>query len=140
MNDDAPHPNLTAEDRLPGDPTKDELVERMIRVDHSGEYGAVRIYAGQRAVLGHSAGAHAIDEMAEKEREHLAEFGRLVGERRVRPTALMPLWHVAGFTLGASYQPMATTSWTSSCLAPATIWAPGSSYWVPSPMRIGKTS
>ena len=108
MNDNTPHPKVTAEDRLPGDPTKDELVERMIRVDHAGEYGAVRIYAGQRAVLRHSAGAHAIDEMAEKEREHLAEFGRLVGERRVRPTALMPLWHVAGFALGAVTAMMGT--------------------------------
>jgi len=108
MNDDAPHPKLTAEGRLPGDPTKDELVERMIRVDHAGEYGAVRIYAGQRAVLRRSAGVHAIDEMAEKEREHLAEFGRLVGERRVRPTALIPLWHVAGFALGTVTAMMGT--------------------------------
>ncbi len=107
MNDDAPNPEIpapkiTAEDRLPGDPTKDELVERMIRVDHAGEYGAVRIYAGQRAVLRHGAAARAIDEMAAKEREHLATFDRLICERRVRPTALMPLWHVAGFALGAA--------------------------------------
>ncbi|HIM45011.1 MAG TPA: demethoxyubiquinone hydroxylase family protein [Alphaproteobacteria bacterium] len=102
MSEVAPHPKITAEDRLPGDLTKDELVERMIRVDHAGEYGAVRIYAGQRAVLRHGAAARAIDEMAEKEREHLAAFDRLVGERRVRPTALMPLWHIAGFALGAA--------------------------------------
>ncbi len=92
MSDDAPHPEITApkitgEGRLPGDPTKDELVERMIRVDHAGEYGAVRIYAGQRAVLRHGAAARTIDEMADKEREHLATFDRLIGERRVRPTA-----------------------------------------------------
>ena len=30
-------------DRLPGDPSKEEYVERLIRVDHAGEYGAVRI-------------------------------------------------------------------------------------------------
>lgn len=102
MSEVAPHPKITAEDRLPGDLTKEELVERMIRVDHAGEYGAVRIYAGQRAVLRHGAAARAIDEMAEKECEHLAAFDRLVGERRVRPTALMPLWHIAGFALGAA--------------------------------------
>ena len=61
MSEVAPHPKITAEDRLPGDLTKDELVERMIRVDHAGEYGAVRIYAGQRAVLRHGAAARAID-------------------------------------------------------------------------------
>ena len=41
--------------RLPGDPPAKTLVERMIRVDHAGEYGAARIYAGQLAVLGRSA-------------------------------------------------------------------------------------
>ena len=51
MSDDDAHPDLTGENRLPGDPTPGEAVERMIRVDHAGEYGAVRIYAGQRAVL-----------------------------------------------------------------------------------------
>ena len=102
MSDDAPRREFTAEDRLPGDPTRDELVERMIRVDHAGEYGAVRIYAGQRAVLRHGEAARAIGEMADKEREHLATFDRLVAERRVRPTALLPLWHVAGFALGAA--------------------------------------
>jgi ubiquinone biosynthesis monooxygenase Coq7 len=96
------HPRETAEDRLPGDLHKDELIARMIRVDHAGEYGAVRIYAGQRAVLRHGDAARAIDEMAAKEHEHLEHFDRLIGERRVRPTALMPLWHVAGFALGAA--------------------------------------
>jgi len=42
----------TAEYRLPGDPTAREVVERTIRVDHAGEYGAKRIYEGQLAVLG----------------------------------------------------------------------------------------
>jgi ubiquinone biosynthesis monooxygenase Coq7 len=93
---------VTAEDRLPGDPTKDELVESIIRVDHAGEYGATRIYAGQLAVLGRSGSAPALREMAAQETEHLAHFEKLVAERRVRPTVLSPLWHVAGFALGAA--------------------------------------
>jgi ubiquinone biosynthesis monooxygenase Coq7 len=40
--------------------------------------------------------------MAEQERRHLAAFDRLLVERRVRPTALSPLWHVAGWALGAA--------------------------------------
>ncbi|MBM3486095.1 MAG: demethoxyubiquinone hydroxylase family protein [Alphaproteobacteria bacterium] len=74
----------------------------MIRVDHAGEYGAVRIYAGQLAVLGDRPAAAAIRAMAVKETEHLACFDALVADRRTRPTALMPLWHVAGFALGAA--------------------------------------
>ena len=93
---------VTAEDRLPGDPDREETVARMIRVDQAGEYGAVRIYAGQRAFLPRGAAADAVDEMAAREAEHLEAFNRLIAERGVRPTALMPLWHVAGYALGAA--------------------------------------
>ncbi|MCY4551806.1 MAG: demethoxyubiquinone hydroxylase family protein [Defluviicoccus sp.] len=95
-------PRMTAEDRLPGDPDREETLARMIRVDQAGEYGAVRIYAGQRAFLPRGAAADAVDEMAAKEEEHLAAFDALVAERGIRPTALMPLWHVAGYALGAA--------------------------------------
>jgi ubiquinone biosynthesis monooxygenase Coq7 len=87
---------------LPGDPTPPRIVERMIRVDHAGEYGAVRIYAGQLSVLGRSGKAELLRRMQQQERRHLETFARLIAERRVRPTALLPLWHVAGFALGAA--------------------------------------
>ncbi|MFC0684237.1 demethoxyubiquinone hydroxylase family protein [Novosphingobium clariflavum] len=77
--------------------------DRMIRVDHAGEYGAVRIYAGQMAVMGARA-PHSteIAGMAEQEAEHKARFDRLIAERGVRPTLLQPVWSVAGFALGAA--------------------------------------
>ena len=87
---------------LPGDLPTEKMLERFVRVDHAGEYGAVRIYEGQLSVLGKSASAEIIKEMAEKEREHLKKFSNLIGERRVRPTALTPIWHAAGFALGAA--------------------------------------
>ena len=34
------------------DPKEKAMLARMLRVDHAGEYGANRIYAGQMAVLG----------------------------------------------------------------------------------------
>ena len=77
--------------------------ERMIRVDQAGEYGAKRIYAGQLAVMGTRAAlAGEVRHMAEQEAEHLAKFDALIAERGVRPTALQPFWHVAGFALGAA--------------------------------------
>lgn len=88
--------------RLPGEGTRADMVERMIRVDHAGEYGAVRIYQGQIAVLGPKAKtAGDLRHMQEQEEVHLATFDGLVRDRRVRPTALLPLWHVAGYALGA---------------------------------------
>lgn len=85
---------------------RDDGVASMIRVDHAGEYGAVRIYEGQLAVLASRPGAKkttdSVRRMAQQERDHLKSFDRLINERRVRPTALTPLWHVAGFALGAA--------------------------------------
>lgn len=87
---------------MPGEPGRDETIARMIRVDQAGEYGAARIYAGQLAVLGRTRAAPTLRRMAEQEQRHLDEFNRLIVERRVRPTLLQPLWHVAGFALGAA--------------------------------------
>lgn len=87
---------------LPGDLGPEALVDRMVRVDHAGEYGARRIYEGQLAVLGQQASGGAIRHMYEQELEHLDAFEKLMTARRVRPTALQPLWHIAGFALGAT--------------------------------------
>ena len=75
----------------------------MLRVDQAGEYGATRIYAGQLAVLrSNSSEAKLIARMAAQEQRHLKRFDEMIAERRVRPTALQPLWNVAGFALGAA--------------------------------------
>ncbi len=95
------HPKVTGEGRLPGDPTREEILERIIRVDQAGELGAVRIYAGQLAVLGKGKSAGELRHMAEQEARHKEAFDKLLIERDVRPTALSPLWHVLGFALGA---------------------------------------
>ena len=88
---------------LPGDPHGRAQVDRIVRVDHAGEYGATRIYAGQIAVLGdRHAAAPQLRHMLEQEQEHLETFEMMIAERRVRPTALTPIWHVAGFALGAA--------------------------------------
>lgn len=93
---------LTAENRLPGDPTREEIIARIIRVDQAGEYGAKRIYDGQLAVLGHTAVGPRIQMMADQEQAHLDSFDKLINERRVRPTLLSPFWHLGGFALGAA--------------------------------------
>jgi 3-demethoxyubiquinol 3-hydroxylase len=106
-------PELTTQRRrgkrpsLPGtsEPAAND-VAAMIRVDHAGEFGALRIYAGQLAVLARNSqsadGTAAIRHMAEQERTHFEALDKLVKDRGVRPTALEPLWHLAGFALGAA--------------------------------------
>ena len=85
----------------PNEPRPDTA--SMLRVNQAGEYGATRIYAGQLAVLRRNAPeAKLIARMAAQEQRHLDRFNHLIAERRVRPTALQPLWNVAGFALGAA--------------------------------------
>lgn len=85
----------------PGDSRPDTA--SMLRVNQAGEYGATRIYAGQLAVLRrNSPASKLIARMAGQEQRHLARFNHLMAERRVRPTALQPVWDMAGFALGAA--------------------------------------
>ncbi|HVZ09151.1 MAG TPA: demethoxyubiquinone hydroxylase family protein [Rhodopila sp.] len=86
---------------LPGDLSVRRRAERMIRVDQAGEYGAARIYTGQLAVLGRGPKGDLLRHMEAQEQVHLDTFNTLIVERRVRPTALLPFWHLAGFALGA---------------------------------------
>lgn len=85
---------------LPGDSKTAHSVDAMIRVDHAGEYGAKRIYEGQISVLGKGDKGDVLRHMADQEARHLKTFEEMIAQRRVRPTALFPLWHAAGYALG----------------------------------------
>lgn len=85
-----------------GTTPRDRDIASMLRVNHAGEYGAVRIYEGQLSVLGRDPKMKKlIGHMAEQEKAHLAFFEKEIVSRGVRPTALHPLWHIAGYALGA---------------------------------------
>ena len=86
---------------LPGDRRKRDDVHSMLRVNLAGEFGAKRIYEGQLSVLGKGPKGDILRHMADQEAHHLETFETMVAQRRVRPTALRPVWHVAGYALGA---------------------------------------
>jgi len=89
----------------PGPGGVSSRLAEILRVDHAGELGAVHIYRGQRAVLdqapAHARVAGQLAEMEGHEAVHLARFDKLLTEHGVRPTAMTPLWRLAGFALGA---------------------------------------
>ncbi|MEM1400101.1 MAG: demethoxyubiquinone hydroxylase family protein [Pseudomonadota bacterium] len=85
---------------MPGEISRAEQLARIVRVDHAGEFGAQKIYAGQLAVLGDTDSGPIIRHMAEQEDAHLEAFEKELVERRVRPSALMPFWSAAGYALG----------------------------------------
>lgn len=96
------------------------MIDKFLRVDHAGEFGADKIYAGQLAVLGPKGigplpfvpdvggrkvsaeeTGKLIQHMWDQEKEHLAAFERLIPQHKARPTVLLPIWNVAGYALGA---------------------------------------
>ena len=85
-------------------------IDSMARVNHAGEYGAVRIYQGQHRVFSKSApasvsassSAKLTKEMLAHEEEHLAYFTEHIAKAHSRPTILLPLWHLGGFALGVA--------------------------------------
>ncbi|KAI5851898.1 ubiquinone biosynthesis protein COQ7-domain-containing protein [Tricharina praecox] len=77
------------------------FLEKALRVNQAGELGANLIYAGQYAIFKRDAKlAPLIRHMWDQEVEHLDKFDSLLAKHRVRPTALRPLWNVAGYALG----------------------------------------
>jgi ubiquinone biosynthesis monooxygenase Coq7 len=100
--DSAPPIVHTGQTALPGAPGRRALIDRIVRVDHAGEFGARRIYEGQLAVLRNHRNTPVIQRMLEQELHHVDVFEKMVVDRRVRPTLLQPFWHVAGFALGAA--------------------------------------
>ena len=89
----------------PGQGADKARMDEILRVDHAGEYAAVLIYRAQRAVFEARKGREAITrdlgEMQDQEAVHLARFERLLNERKVRPTAMTPVWRLAASALGA---------------------------------------
>jgi len=84
--------------------TNRKTLEEIIRVDHAGERGAIKIYEGQllalKTIKQDSSLKDKIEEMKEQEREHLEYFENEIKKRKIKPTYLLPLWDIMGVTLG----------------------------------------
>ncbi|WP_313920584.1 demethoxyubiquinone hydroxylase family protein [Tahibacter sp.] len=78
-------------------------IQRTIRVNQSGEFGAIGIYQAQHwiARLTWPQGMALIDEMLAHEREHLAIFSTLLERRGIRSCYALGLWRIGGWSLGA---------------------------------------
>lgn len=78
-------------------------IQRTIRVNQSGEFGAIGIYQAQRwiAQLTWPQGVPLIEDMLAHEREHLAIFSTLLQRRGIRSCYALGLWRVGGWALGA---------------------------------------
>ena len=84
--------------------TNQKILEEIIRVDHAGERGAIKIYEGQllalKTIKQDDSLKDKIEEMKEHEKEHLEFFEKEIYKRKIKPTYLLPLWDVMGVVLG----------------------------------------
>tara|TARA_B100000427_G_C15288867_1_gene498800 strand:+ start:144 stop:677 length:534 start_codon:yes stop_codon:yes gene_type:complete len=84
--------------------TNQKILEEIIRVDHAGERGAIKIYEGQLIALKTFKQdedlKRKIEEMKEHEHEHLEFFEKEIQKRNFKPTKLLPLWDLLGVALG----------------------------------------
>ncbi len=74
----------------------DKTLKRILRVNHAGEYGAVRIYKGQYLARP----LPVFKEMQKQEEEHLAVFSQLLIAHKISPSLFQPFWYVGGSLLG----------------------------------------
>ena len=84
--------------------TDKKTLEEIIRVDHAGERGAIKIYEGQLLALKtfkqDEELKKKIEEMKEHEKEHFEFFEKEINRRDIKPTKFLPLWDVMGVALG----------------------------------------
>ena len=84
--------------------TDKKILEEIIRVDHAGERGAIKIYEGQLLALKTFKNDEdlkkKIEEMKEHEKEHYEFFDKEIQKRKIKPTKLLPVWDLMGITLG----------------------------------------
>ena len=84
--------------------TNKKTLEEIIRVDHAGERGAIKIYEGQllalKTIKQDENLLNTIEEMKEQEKEHLEYFEKEIQKRKIKPTYLLPLWDVMSVALG----------------------------------------
>ena len=84
--------------------TNKKILEEIIRVDHAGERGAIKIYEGQllalKTIKQDNNLKDKIEEMKEHVKEHLEYFEKEIQRRKIKPTYLLPLWDVMGVALG----------------------------------------
>ena len=84
--------------------TDKKILEEIIRVDHAGERGAIKIYEGQLLALNtikqDQSLKDKIEKMKNQEQEHLEYFEKEIQKRKIKPTQLMPLWDIMGVALG----------------------------------------
>lgn len=100
---------MTQHRYLPGDKKNHEIIHEILRVNHSGELGAMRIYSGQIAATNHRKKIckgssnellQTLKTMYLQEVPHYEYFDKYIQENKIRPSFFIPLWSILGYLAG----------------------------------------
>ena len=82
--------------------TAARTIARILKVNHAGEHGAIRIYRSQIAIARWRAPdvVAQLEEMLAHEVSHRARFAEAMPPRRARPCRMLFLWGIGGRLLG----------------------------------------
>jgi ubiquinone biosynthesis monooxygenase Coq7 len=105
----------SAHQDVPVGPRDALTIARIVRVNHAGEFGAIRIYSAQILVSGWfwPDCSPTLSEMLRHERNHCAIFHAAMPSRQSRPCRVMHFWSYGGWLLG----------FVTACLGRKGIWA-----------------
>ena len=81
---------------------KNKTIARILKVNHAGEYGAIRIYSSQLMVskIFHKELVPFIEKTLAHEVAHCEKFIESMKINKTRPCKAMPLWGIGGWILG----------------------------------------
>jgi ubiquinone biosynthesis monooxygenase Coq7 len=82
--------------------TVSQTLADILRVNHAGECGAIRIYSGQRVLARWRSPdlLPFLDQALRDERGHKETFAVLMKQRGITPCAVLGLWGLGGWLLG----------------------------------------
>jgi ubiquinone biosynthesis monooxygenase Coq7 len=89
-------------DRHPISAREALTIGRIVKVNHAGEYGAIRIYSAQikASAKRYPEIVAALADMLAHEKKHCAAFAAAMPQRNTRPCRVMTFWGFGGWLLG----------------------------------------
>ena len=97
-----PSADRNAREAIGGNVSVDRTIARILKVNHAGEHGAIRIYRSQLAIARWRCPdvVLKLEEMLAHEVSHRARFAEIMPSRRAKPCRMLFLWGVGGRVLG----------------------------------------
>ena len=99
-----PSLDRNAREAISGNVSVDRTIARILKVNHAGEHGAIRIYRSQLAIARWRCPdvVLKLEEMLAHELSHRIRFAQIMPSRHAKPCRMLFLWGIGGRLLGTA--------------------------------------